>query len=227
MAEGPQAEGAQAKPKRVTQSRLRLCGELCQRPINRSLFRQKLLLNFKFSYYQYEWIIGTYHPYKKVRSARILANLNKLSFITDKMRKYYHKDTIIFVTKERSEDHIPHYHVLLGFKRIKRTPGDPPLYHSRPFLQIRNAKEWSSPWSLGCNFSVRHSRRIYNEDGEEAFELLYTMSAFHPGIGEHVVVDLGAKQRWFRYGMHRYLLYMLKYSKFIRYEDYFLFNIKI
>ncbi len=205
--------------------RLRLCREIFSKSGSNLLFRQKLLRSFTFRSKAYRWFIGTYHPYKhsdKMKFQRVC----RLSFLTDKLRKYYHKESIIIVTKELSEDFIPHFHVLLGFKRIKSLATScPPRYCELPFLKIRNMKEWSMEWAIGCEFMVNY-KRVTDKHGVEGDVLTYDVSAFNPKIGDWRLVDMGAEQRWFRYGIHRYLLYMFKYSKFILYNDYYLFNIK-
>ncbi len=222
----PQVEDAQPKVKRVPQGRLRLCREIFSSSIINLLFRQKLLREFTFRSKAYKWFIGTYHPYKHADETKF-KRVCRLSFLTDKLRKYYHKESIIIVTKELSEDLIPHFHVLLGFKRIKSlATSSVPRYRELPFLKIKNMKEWSSQWVDGCDFMV-NTKSILDKKGEEGIVLQYSSLAFNPTVGDWQLVDMGAQQRWFRYGIHRYLLYMFKYSKFIIYNDYYLFNLKI
>lgn len=175
-------------------SRLRLC-------FFRHNILSEILKGFRFSYSKYAWYIGTYHVYRVAKDP-VRKRIDKLSYLTDKLRKRYPKDTVIYVTKERTECGFPHYHFLLGFK--KDAWGCTPC-----LLKIPNMKLWSRKWLLRESFNF-HSE----DDFGRSIVPFYVTSRLEK-------VDMGARQRWFKYGIYQYLLYIFKYCDFTKFHDYF------
>lgn len=158
--------------------------------------RRTLLSSFHYIQSRYKWYIGTYHIYKKVYEKK-KQQYDKLSFLTDKLRKYYEKGTILYVTKEYTEDRVPHYHFLIGL------PFDEWGIH-QPLLKVRNMVLWHRQWRTKDDMFVFN----FIEDNRGSLTSLYKY--------------YGCKQRWFKYGIYQYLLYMFKYSDYDKYIDYYI-----
>lgn len=190
-----QAEGAQAKPKRTRR--------VSKIMLERHYFLSQLLNSFRFRHSRYAWFIGTYHVYKKLKKP-----IDKLSYITDKLRKTLGSNSIIYITKEYTEDRFPHYHFLVG------SPKDEwGCYVDIP--NIRNHKLWKREWKLGEKFSYHSEEEVKTSTGYKTVENHFYVRS------DLKVLDMGAKQRWFKYGIYQYLLYIFKYSKFQLYQDYY------
>ncbi len=200
-----QDEVAQSKTERDQfTDRLRLC------------VKKKLKMFSIFSmtkrYSRYRWYIGTFHVYKKVK-LYVAKRLDKLSYITDNLRKMYPLDTLIVVTKERTRDGFPHYHFLIGF--LKDEWGITP-----ELCSIRNTKLWVKEWTLGESFSFHDNIEIKTYEDEEV-KYSYLPCFHYVVVSTLRPVDMGAKQRWFRYGILCYFKYIFKYSDLNLYTDYF------
>lgn len=200
-----QGEAAQPKAKRdKSQTKATKIIFKDPRSFSNIIFRQKLLKNFRGRYSRYKWFIGTYHVYKKL-SSRQRAKVDRLSYITDILRKYYPKGTKLYMTREMTSDGYPHYHYFLGLEKdawgsvIKQKT-------------VRNTKLWTREWKLGETFNYHDPS---NEDNE--INPFYVNSRLHK-------LDMGARQRWFKYGVWQYLLYIFKYSTFKKFHDYFIMN---
>lgn len=195
-----QAEGAQTKSKRArSATKIMLEG---------IYMRQSILSSFSFRFNKYTWYIGTYHVYKKLKKP-----IDKLSYITDRLRKKLGPDSIIYVTKEYTEDRFPHYHFLVG--SIKDEWGC-----SVGIPVIRNHTLWKREWIIGETFNYHSQQEIKTPKGYITYEKHFYVRS------DLKILDMGAKQRWFKYGIQRYLLYIFKYSSFNLYSDYFIQNKK-
>lgn len=157
--------------------------------------RATLLSSFHFIRSKYKWVVGTYHVYKKVyakRKARFT-----LSFLTDKLRKYYDSNTKIYITREYSEDRTPHYHFLIGL------PYD----------------EWHCTQDV---YRARNYTLWYREWATNDLELVSFIDTHKGQCNIPLFKYYGHKQRWFKYGIWQYLLYIFKYSNYRKYEDFFI-----
>lgn len=186
----------------VEDERLRLC-------LNNRIFFSKILAKFTCKYSNYKWIIGTYHVYKKL-SKKDMERCSKLSYFSDKLRKSLSSKCVIYITKELSEDRIPHFHFLVGLYKDE-------WGCTEKMVNIKNARMWSREWDLGCYFSYS-SAEEQEENGFVAVPMYVAISA----TGNIKGVDIGARQRWFKYGIYQYLMYIFKYSKFDLYKDYYI-----
>lgn len=169
-----------------------------------NLQRRTLLSSFHFIEAHFSWYIATYHVYKKLKP-RQLAVVSNISYVSDSLRKS-HPSAKIWLTKETSEDGFPHYHLLIGFPKIRKicaADGSVSYAESidqKPLTNIRNMRLWSRKWDPnlgGCLVS-------FMEKDEETVALYKWY---------------GMRQQWFKYGIYQYLLYITKYSTFTRYVD--------
>lgn len=178
----------------------------------RSQYMRGVLKDFKHRYAKFTWYIGTIHMYKKISAAQ-KKKLSKLSYISDTIRRGYRGVKIVlYLTQEKSEDREIHYHYLLGLPIIddKRLPFK---------VNIRNMKLWSREWELGAHFS--YIRPEDNEENPGVWQAGIRCDHYEDKEGLFIrCVDPGYRQRWFKYGIYKYLLYIFKYSKFSRYIDY-------
>lgn len=190
-----------ARRSRATEGGERLQSSRARFFLKKQLFLCKMLKDFSFRYAKYRWYIGTYHVYKAAKPLA-LKRLNNLSYLTDKLRKAYPKDTVMYITKEKCEDGFPHYHFLIGL--VKDRWGC-----TMQLRNIHNTRLWSKEWSLGEIFNIH-----LEDDYGNAIIPFYVTSRLEK-------VDIGARQRWFKYGIYQYLLYIFKYSRCKEFSDYF------
>lgn len=197
-----QGEAAQSKTKRALATKIIFLGNI----ISRITMRQKILKEFTGRYSRYTWYIGTYHVYKRA-SQNARAKLGRLSYLTDQLRKYYPKGTKLYITKEYCEDGMPHYHFILGLEKDS-------WGRVVKLKSINNTKLWVKKWDLRESF-------VYHDEDDENDPNFNNNIPFYVNL-QLEKLDMGARQRWFKYGVWRYLLYMFKYSNFKEYNDYFI-----
>lgn len=159
-----------------------------------------------------KYVIGTYHVYKQVDDKTRL-RLNRLSHLTDQLRKY-DRSAIFVVVKEQTEDGYPHYHF------IARLDVD---NHGRysPIPNFRNYKLWCKEFDLGVKFSWINQLEIKSDDVYHQFTVYKWHVISSKGVEER---NASFKLKWLKYGIWRYILYISKYlnSKSTRYLDYYL-----
>lgn len=188
--------------------------------INSLLLKREILKNMlKGRHCRSLIIIGTYHIYKSSYSEgsdKLRTRLAKLSYFSDRLRRIPDKEKFL-ITKETSEDGLPHYHFILFFPR----KGDDGFVRKPCIPEIKHTRLWYQELDTGT-FTYNGYKQDFIDDYKIALpnHYVYVSAA---GI---FILDPGSRQRYIKYGIIRYCLYILKYiyspeQRYIQY-NYFL-----
>lgn len=189
---------------------LYLRGDSLDPVIQRKKLLRDILDSFRFRYSSRKWYVCTYHVYKKV-SKKVKDRISRLAYLTDKLRKSLPKGSVFYVTRELSEDRSVHYHLLMGIKcdEYGRCVDVP---------KVRYLRLWKRKWDLNSTLQFH-----WLKDKEDID--MYGTAPFYVDIGNRFkILDIGAKHRWWKYGVNCYLLYMFKYCVFEKYVDYMVYR---